>query len=635
MKSKNHLFNKIVFIIIILISGYLLYYSLNRSLNLSFTHDESFSYIHFVKLPIYKILLNDGPTANNHIVNTLLMKLFGNLFGEKEIWLRLHSNISHLFFIIFSILLVRNFRNPLLKLAGFCLLNFNPYMLDFFSLARGYGLTFIFILSSMFFLLIFISKKQKKHLILAYILAGLSVYSNFTTIYYYTSLLFFSSVYFLIDKKDDVLNIKSSLQIIFRNNREIWIITLIVILLSAIPILELTKHNEFYGHGKSGFWENTIYSVLIASFYDVSYSMIQPKTVLLFEKILSAIIFVTVIVSCIKKGLMAIKEPFVIFSFSFFVTAGIEVLQHILTGSQFISMRGAVFFQILFWTMFLFWLDFLSNQIQIRKIGAHYLISFLSLILLTMAVSHFNKAKKFESTFEWKYESNTRTVIDFLENKIEDKNKKCMIGVNWLFEPTLNFYIESREIDFIEPVTRDGFFNKEYDYFYATKASFSDEVVNNLEIVSDFPVSKTILTDKLFERIYNKHQYRIYSDWSTSDSVFYINGNLLGLWGLTEPEYDQLTIESIFSIPNNKFYLELKAGRVLSFNGEYVEGKTEPSPLCEYTFEPTKKIESEFYIKSPTNEYLVLINDTLSLSNDILMNRLIVNFNSEDYNHGI
>ena len=185
-----------------MMSVYLLYYSFSRSNQLSFTIDESYSYLHFMKLPVYKILLNDGPTANNHIVNTLLMKFSSVVLGEKEIWLRLHSNISHIFYIIFSVLLVWRIGNPFLKLTGFAILNLNPYMIDYFSLARGYGLTFVFILTSMFFFISFVNKGCRKHLTASYILAGLAVYSNFATIYYYSALLLLSLFYFLIDEKE-------------------------------------------------------------------------------------------------------------------------------------------------------------------------------------------------------------------------------------------------------------------------------------------------------------------------------------------------------------------------------------------------------------------------------------------------
>jgi hypothetical protein len=39
--------------------------------------------------------------------------------------------------LIFSLLIVKRLRNEILKISGFLLLNTNPFMMDFFGLARG------------------------------------------------------------------------------------------------------------------------------------------------------------------------------------------------------------------------------------------------------------------------------------------------------------------------------------------------------------------------------------------------------------------------------------------------------------------------------------------------------------------
>jgi len=49
--------------------------------------------------------------------------------------------LGHALYLGASILLIKNIsKNIWVALAGFCLLNFNPFLLEFFALARGYGI---------------------------------------------------------------------------------------------------------------------------------------------------------------------------------------------------------------------------------------------------------------------------------------------------------------------------------------------------------------------------------------------------------------------------------------------------------------------------------------------------------------
>src|SRR5262249_42620444 len=91
----------------------LLAYSAYRGYRLSFTHDESVSYTIVVGDPTWK------GTANNHPLNTRLMKWGFELFGPKEWALRLPNVLSHLLYLSFGVMLLRSLRSGWLALAGF------------------------------------------------------------------------------------------------------------------------------------------------------------------------------------------------------------------------------------------------------------------------------------------------------------------------------------------------------------------------------------------------------------------------------------------------------------------------------------------------------------------------------------
>ncbi|MBE2212230.1 MAG: hypothetical protein IAE82_00045, partial [Opitutaceae bacterium] len=118
-----------------------------RACTLSFTHDESLSYTIFAS--------HSGwiTSANHHPLNTWLMELWSRLFGDSEFSLRLHSVAA---FAVAAGVFLRYGPGRLgtfASLVGFALLFLNPFALEFFSLARGYGLAMGFIAASLHFLL--------------------------------------------------------------------------------------------------------------------------------------------------------------------------------------------------------------------------------------------------------------------------------------------------------------------------------------------------------------------------------------------------------------------------------------------------------------------------------------------------
>jgi len=103
------------------IASALLMYTGYRSYGLSFTHDESLSYTYMVHNSFMEIMSNRTSmvSANNHILNTLSMKFFESILGNSEWALRIQSVISHLLYLIFSFLLMKDIKNKLLILCGY------------------------------------------------------------------------------------------------------------------------------------------------------------------------------------------------------------------------------------------------------------------------------------------------------------------------------------------------------------------------------------------------------------------------------------------------------------------------------------------------------------------------------------
>jgi hypothetical protein len=87
------------------------------------------------------------PAASNHLLNTLLMKLFIAIFGLSPMTLRAGPLIAAAIYISSAYWLCRMLsREWIVRIPLFTCLVYNPYVFDYFVAARGYGLGLAFLL---------------------------------------------------------------------------------------------------------------------------------------------------------------------------------------------------------------------------------------------------------------------------------------------------------------------------------------------------------------------------------------------------------------------------------------------------------------------------------------------------------
>lgn len=123
-----------------------LVYVLIRANTIFYVHDE------LVSKWAYMIDWNFLPyqgyfDANNHLLNSLLGGAFIRLFQSDHILIvRLANLIGLLIYALAAFSLKSHFRSPLAHLSAMVALLFSPYLIEFFGLARGYGLSWAFML---------------------------------------------------------------------------------------------------------------------------------------------------------------------------------------------------------------------------------------------------------------------------------------------------------------------------------------------------------------------------------------------------------------------------------------------------------------------------------------------------------
>ena len=127
------------------ISGAAFLYLIVKVASMPFILDEATTFVEFVQTG--DLLPTESRwTTNNHLLNTGLMWVFYQLFGDDEFVLRLPNLLAFLLYSLATFNLMRRLKSVSLKLL-FAVGMVSPmFFLDFFAMARGYGLSFAFLL---------------------------------------------------------------------------------------------------------------------------------------------------------------------------------------------------------------------------------------------------------------------------------------------------------------------------------------------------------------------------------------------------------------------------------------------------------------------------------------------------------
>ncbi len=174
------------------ISLFFVIYEILRAAKVSLTFDEAATYVRYISSDLFSVF--NFIVATNHLLNTLLARFFSVIGGESELVLRLPNLIGYGFYLFFSFLILKRMTNRTVALGGFLLLNLNPYVLDYFSLCRGYGLSLGFLMGAVYFFLSFLERSDNRasddsrHLSYSLLMASAAVVSNFALLHFYLAL---------------------------------------------------------------------------------------------------------------------------------------------------------------------------------------------------------------------------------------------------------------------------------------------------------------------------------------------------------------------------------------------------------------------------------------------------------------
>jgi hypothetical protein len=161
-----------------------------RAVRVPLTYDEAATYLKYVSRDALAPF--NFAYATNHFLNSLLARLFSRILGRSDMVLRLPSLLGYGMYLSGSLLILRRLADRVVAFGGLLLLNLNPYLLDYFSLSRGYGLSLGFLMGALLFLFRFVGTLSTgtvdgRLLSLALLFAAGAVMANFAMLNVYVS----------------------------------------------------------------------------------------------------------------------------------------------------------------------------------------------------------------------------------------------------------------------------------------------------------------------------------------------------------------------------------------------------------------------------------------------------------------
>ncbi len=484
--SMRQLKEKPLLALLFALSLALLLYTGYRAACLSMTHDESVSYLWFKDLNVGSCFYDEAcwPSANNHLLNTFLFQVFTNIFGISELTIRLPNVTAHAVYLLCStLLLLKATERSWLILSGFIMININPYLLDFFSLARGYGICAGLTMASIFFYMSYISEQRFRGLIFTYIAAFSAVLANFVALNFLASLIASTVILSTIR----YLRNETKFSLLLKETSIPLITASILAFLLYRPIQFLQGGGEFaYGAPQLS---GTFVSLTRNTLYDAAYLGVVTVDFFFW-------IFVIAVIAAIFGGVHSyLKKPeeswrinYLFATLLFLFGCLVMLFQRWLLGSDFLIDRKALLFVPVCAVLFFYFLYWMRN----KKV-----IPYVALLLSVSLSYHFFRTMNFTKTLEWWYDKETKAMMNYMSTVEPGRTEPIKLGLSWHFQPSSQFYHKLYRMEsiasppFFSEIITDG----RFDYYYIFNTDL-DKLKEQYEIERAFGAGKLLLRKK-------------------------------------------------------------------------------------------------------------------------------------------
>lgn len=462
-------------------------YTVIRAVRLPLTHDEAFTANTWIARGPLAILTFGGPgPANNHLLNSLLAGACQAVFGRIPFALRLPNLIAHVVFLVASWRLLSRVAGKGAALAGFALLNGNPLLLELFGLARGYGLALGFVAPA---LLCAVRALETEEIRLrdeaaCYALLVCGVFAQLVVVDVFAAVAMTFAAFRIARLAR--APVQGCLRQAARESRAVVLASLFL-LVTAMPILlRMRRAGELYAGGTAGLWHDTVGSVVRISLLGLSPSLARAAL----AAVAIGFAALTVLAAYrLARPLDGGRVFLALFSVLVLLCATVQA-QHAFGGARFPEDRIATVFLPFF--VFALAAATRATPAPVDRL-AESAVGAAGLLALALFARRANLSR---SDLWWFDGDNVHMLedLDRLRVRRPGAFRSVRLSINWLFEPSLNWYRRTEEFAFLAPVSREGPFVPA-DYAFVLREEETEAVLRGYRVLSRYPGTGNVLLE--------------------------------------------------------------------------------------------------------------------------------------------
>lgn len=385
-----------------------------RSQLLGFTYDE-ISTLHFARNFEWSAITS---TAGIHLLNAWLTALIIDLGFDGAFMIRLPSTLAFAAFAWGAWDLGRHLRKEL-ALVLFIMVVVNPFVLDFFSLSRGYGLGLGALLPSVAFVVRFGESRRFDHAMLALLFGMISVVASYTLLNFLVPLVALLLGVVGLDARPWRERLSRSLVVVLATG---------LFLLALLPILfALKEKGELYFGGRSDILTDTVSSLGRSWAYHAGYGSVA----IVAYQVLFAVSCVLAVWELVRAVIKRSFTPAALVAALLLMGLLAPFAQHLLLDTNLPVERTAL----MYYPLSALVLVFSMPRSPWR------LVRPVSLVLGLLFGVHFIATANLTHTYSWRYDSGTKAAIKYLWEETEGDIR---LGIDYIHAPSINYYRDQR-----------------------------------------------------------------------------------------------------------------------------------------------------------------------------------------------
>jgi hypothetical protein len=410
-----------------LIAALFLLYILVRSWMVPITIDEASTCFNHVPRRLFDILTYaTDATPNNHVLNTILIKILTGIFGMNYVVVRIPALAGGALYVWAGLAIARRFDIPELRLFSLIMLCGNPFVAEFFALARGYGLSVGLMLFAVWRTMVWMEGHRRPVLTEAVVLGAVSVLANFTLLNFFVP---FVGILLW--------------HIIQQGRSQIWYLvkpvfwtTVVLALLCYQPIMQMRATDQFQFWGNNGFFEETLLPLVNSSIQNRAFEQDVIGHVFSWLIALATVgMWIANIVRWQKKRFR--MDVSILPSALFAGTFAFNLAEFYLFKTPFLNPRTALFFYVLFALQLAFVAEWLWTRWQNKAL-------FYMAPLVAFAVFNFLHCANLSRSEEWWFDSADFQVYRYLTKQYESehRSKPYTLDTSWEMFNSMQFHLE-------------------------------------------------------------------------------------------------------------------------------------------------------------------------------------------------